>query len=232
MQASQSLEARIAGIEERIATACRAANRPRESVTLVAVSKRHPSSRIREAHSLGLRDFGENYGQEFRDKAAELAALPGVRWHFIGPLQRNKVRYVVGKASLIHTLDSVELAADLERRAAALGMQQAVLLQVNISGEASKSGVDERGLAPLLDAVCALPNLSCHGLMTMPPAQASAAELSRIFDQLRELLGQRRDRAGEHFRLLSMGMSEDFELAIAAGATHIRVGTSLFGERP
>jgi pyridoxal phosphate enzyme (YggS family) len=224
----EKLPTRLEATEARIAQACQAARRPRDSVRLVAVSKRKPVELIREAYRLGQRDFGENYAQELRDKSTELADLDELRWHFIGPLQRNKVRYIVGKVALIHTVADERLIEALEKRAFQLGVTQGILLQLNLSGEQSKSGIDDDSLAGLLKRVRDCEHLVCRGLMTMPPAVEQAADVAPFFARLREL-------AAHHFAghpaELSMGMSHDFEVAIAHGATIVRVGSSIFGAR-
>jgi pyridoxal phosphate enzyme (YggS family) len=202
-------------VRERIALACARAGRDPASVTLVAVSKTQPVERLREAFEAGQRVFGENYAQELRAKAD---ALPGAEWHFIGALQTNKARIVVGRAALIHTCDRLSLARELAKRAAS----QRVLLEVNIGREPQKSGALPEDVPALLDAVRALPTLRCEGLMCIPPA---AGDPRPHFRALRELAG----KLG--LRELSMGMSADYETAIEEGATIVRVGTAIFGAR-
>jgi pyridoxal phosphate enzyme (YggS family) len=202
-------------VRERIALACARAGRDPASVTLVAVSKTQPVERLREAFEAGQRVFGENYAQELRAKAD---ALPGAEWHFIGALQTNKARIVVGRAALIHTCDRLSLARELAKRAAS----QRVLLEVNIGREPQKSGALPQDVPALLDAVRALPTLRCEGLMCIPPA---AGDPRPHFRALRELAG----KLG--LRELSMGMSADYETAIEEGATIVRVGTAIFGAR-
>lgn len=209
--------------------------RLRPGVTLVAVSKRQPSSAIREVYQAGQRDFGENYAQEWRAKAAELADLPGLVWHFIGGLQTNKVKYVLpaprpGAAELpavswVHTVDRLALAEELSRRAAARGGPARVLLEVNVGQEASKSGCAPAEVPRLAEAVLRLPALELRGLMCIPPA---AVDPRPHFARLREL----RDALGLSLPDLSMGMSGDYPVAVEEGATLVRVGTAVFGERP
>ena len=209
-------------VRARVDAACKAAGRAPSDVTLIAVSKTHPASAVREAAAAGATDFGENYAQELAAKRPE---CPDVRWHYIGRLQRNKAKLVAGHVVLVHAVDSVDLAVELGKRA---GGVQPVLIAVNVAGEASKGGVAEADAPALAAAVAKTPNIRLDGLMTMPPPDEDPR---RYFDALRAL----RDRlAGElgPLPVLSMGMSSDFEAAIACGATHVRIGTAIFGERP
>ena len=212
---------RLAEVEERIQGAARRAGRRREEITLVAITKVFPASVIREAHALGLRDFGENYIQEFESKAAELADLAGARFHFVGHLQSNKVRRAVELFQIIQTIDSPKLAA----RIGSTGASVEAMLEVKLGDEASKSGIAPGGLDALIEAVRACPNLHLAGLMTMPPWSESAEDSRPYFRQLRRLAEQ------HGLKALSMGTSYDFETAIEEGATHIRVGSALFGPR-
>ena len=220
---------RLSQIRSRIAAAAHAAGRPPESVRLIAVSKTKPATDIRQAYAAGQRDFGENYVQELALKAAELADLPELRFHFIGHLQRNKVKNVVAHAHMVHTVDSVRLAQELEKRVPQAKAPFAVLVEVNVGGEAQKSGVAPDQVDAVLDAVDAAEALTLRGLMTVPPWSEAPGEARRYFDALASL----RDRVGGRARLpeMSMGMSADLEHAIAAGATYVRVGTAIFGER-
>jgi len=192
-------------------------------VELLVVSKLQPLDAMREAYAAGVRAFGENYAQELRDKAAALTDLSGLRWHAIGPLQTNKARYVARSAHVFHALDRLEVAEELSRRRT--GIPLAVYVEVNVAGESSKSGVAPDALGKLIGAVHALPALELVGLMTMPPL-GPAEEVRPYFRALAAL-------AREH-RLsgLSMGSTQDFETAIEEGATVVRVGTAIFGERP
>jgi pyridoxal phosphate enzyme (YggS family) len=204
-------------------------------VTLVAVSKLQPPTAIREAYRAGQRDFGENYAQEWRDKARQLADLPGLVWHFIGGLQTNKVKYLApasrhGAAAApavgwVHTVDRLELAEELSRRSTARGGTMRVLVEVNVGHEASKSGCRPADLAPLAERMLRLPGLELRGLMCIPPAEGDPRP---HFARLREL----RDGLGLALPDLSMGMSGDYAIAIEEGATLVRVGTAIFGERP
>lgn len=221
----------LLAVRERIARAEAAAGRETGSVRLVAVSKTKPIEAIREAYAAGQRDFGENYAQELAEKAAALADLPGLRWHFIGHLQSNKAKVVAPIAHLVHTIDSPSLARELGKRAKGGGSSSmedklGVLVEVNVGGEAQKHGVAPDGLAALLDAVDAEPRLALRGLMTMPPHDLDSAR--RAFDDLARL----RERFGAtRLPELSMGMSDDLEIAVACGATLVRVGTAIFGSR-
>ena len=218
-----SIAERLAEVRARVAAACARAGRAPESVTLVAVSKLKPAALIREAHAAGQRDFGENYAQELRDKAAELESLEGLRWHAIGPLQTNKVKYVARVAHAFHALDRLEVAQELCRRR--LEAPLPCYVEVNVGAEATKSGVRPEALGPFLEAVRALPGLRVEGLMALPPPTEDEAVARAGFRTLRELARQQ-GLAG-----LSMGTTHDFELAIEEGATLVRVGTALFGER-
>jgi PLP dependent protein len=208
-------------VRERVAAACRTASRDPGEVTIIAVSKMHPATAVLEAAAAGATDFGENYAQELVAKRPE---CPGVRWHFIGRLQRNKAKLVAGQVALVHAVDSVELAAELGKRA---GGVQPVLIAVNVAGEDTKGGVTQAAAPELARAIANTPGVRLDGLMTMPPPDEDPRP---HFDALRAL----RDRlAGElgPLPVLSMGMSGDFEAAIACGATHVRIGTAIFGVR-
>lgn len=222
---------RLDVVRARIDAACAAAGRPRTEVRLVAVSKGHPAEAIREAMTAGLDLFGESYAQELREKARVLGAgSDGTpTWHFIGPLQRNKVKYVTGVASLVHGVDGVDLARDLGRRS--LPGVLPILVQVNVSGEASKHGVAVDAALDLCRACTTLPGIQLAGLMGIA-AWHEDPECSRpAFRTLAELA--RLGRAeGLPLHELSMGMSDDLEVAISEGATLVRIGTALFGERP
>ena len=202
-------------------------------VTLVAVSKTQPAEAVREAYAAGQRHFGENYAQEWRDKAALLADLEGLVWHFIGALQTNKVKYLVGsaeapaapRAAWVHTVDRLALAEELSKRSARRGATTRVLVEVNVGGEASKSGCAPADVPALRDAVARLPALELRGLMCIPPAEGDPRP---HFARLRQL----RDALGGDLPDLSMGMSGDYEAAIAEGSTIVRVGTAIFGARP
>jgi PLP dependent protein len=233
---AESLEAVRTQIDAAVARAARAPG----SVRLIAVSKTKPAGDVREAYAAGQRDFGENYVQEMLAKATELADLPVLRFHLIGHLQRNKVKLALRAATAVHTVDSVRLAEELGKRAAeTLFMRPqlwseemprlGVLVEVNVGGEAQKSGCEPGDLGAVLDAVEASKALRLAGLMTVPPFTEDPAGARPFFDSLVRL----RDEHGGVRRLpeLSMGMSHDVEHAILAGATMVRVGRAIFGER-
>jgi pyridoxal phosphate enzyme (YggS family) len=221
--------AALDAVRARIAAAARRAGRDPAGVALVAVSKTHDAGAVRAAYAHGQRDFGENYVQELSSKAAELADLVDLRWHFIGHLQTNKCRDVVGPASTVQSVDSERLARELGRRAAAAGRVVNILVQVNVAGEAQKSGCAVGELAAVLAAARATAGVALRGLMTVPPAADDPAASRPWFDALRAL----RDAHGGAAALpeLSMGMTHDLEVAVAAGATVVRVGTAIFGAR-
>ena len=218
-----TLAERFAAIEARIAAACQRAGRPRSQVRLVAVSKLHPPEVIRAAFALGQRDFGENYAQELRDKHAALSSLEGIFWHAIGPLQPKNAKYVAKAAHTFHALDRIEVATELSRRRT--GAPLRCLLEVNLAGEASKAGVAPDQVAVLVQQVRALPNLELTGLTAMPPPSEDPQASRPHFGKLKKLA------AGFGLTQLSMGSTQDFEVAIEEGATLVRVGTALFGER-
>ncbi len=216
---------RLAAVEARVSTACEVAGRQRGEVTLVAVSKVHPPAAIAEARAAGHLDFGESYAQELRDKAA---ALPDdVRWHFVGRLQTNKAKYVAPVAVRVHALTEPRQAEALVSRAegAVRGM-----LAVNVGGEASKSGVPAEDVLAVAAALHAVDGFEITGLMTLPPPVDDPEDAAPYFERLAELASAGR-RAGLPLTELSMGMSHDFEVAIRYGATHVRVGTAIFGPR-
>jgi len=218
---SVSVRDRLREVRDRIERACAHSRRETSSVTLIAVTKVFPASIVREAYDAGLREFGENYVQELESKAPEVSDLAGAHFHLIGHLQSNKARKAVELFSVIQTVDSPKLARRLDEA----GRPLDVMLEVKLSQEEAKSGADPAELPALIDAVRATKNLRLAGLMTMPPWSNDAEPSRPYFRRLREL--------GAQFDLpnLSMGMSHDFEVAIEEGATHIRVGTALFGKR-
>ncbi len=224
------LSARLARVRARIEAAiARRGGGP--AVRLIGVSKRQPLAAIDDAAAAGLEDFGESYAQELRDKQ-DAGGGTTWRWHFIGALQRNKVR-LVSRCTLVHTVDRERLLLAIESQAAALGHVQDVLVQVNVAGEAGKAGIAPHALPGLLDRFAELEHVRCRGLMLIPP-QASPERSRSHFRALRRLAEAeaRRARPGVELGELSMGMSADFEVAIEEGATLVRVGTAIFGERP
>jgi pyridoxal phosphate enzyme (YggS family) len=226
----QELEQRYRLIKERIAAAALRVGRDPAQVQLVAVSKTHPASMIAACRSLGQRVFGESYAQEALDKLDALADLD-IEWHFIGRLQTNKAKFCVGRFSLIHGVDSVKLAQTLHKLAQAKNLQQRVLLQVNVGSEPQKSGVSLDQADELVEAVLALPNLSLDGLMCLPPFDLDPEATRPYFKGLSALKQRLETRCALPLTHLSMGMSGDFEQAVEEGATLVRVGSALFGER-
>ena len=221
----------LAAVRGRIAAAAARAGRRADDVTIIAVTKGHPPERVREAAAAGLLDIGESRVQEARQKQAAWPDAP-VRWHLIGHLQRNKARLAVGRFALIHSLDSVRLADALESAAAAAGVVQEVLVEVNVAREPQKSGAMPAEAPDLVARAARLPHLRVRGLMALAPYEAPVEEQHAVFRALREL----RDRLARDSQLgtldqLSMGMSGDFEAAVEEGATLVRLGTILFGER-
>ena len=224
-----ALSARLTEVRSRIAAAAARAGRDPAGVRIVAVTKGHPLAAAREAWAAGLADLGENRVQEALAKM-DAWQEPPVRWHLIGHLQRNKVKQAVGRFTLVHSLDSVRLADALEEVAAARGLVQEVLVEVNVAGEAQKSGCPPGEVQALVERAAALPHLRLKGLMTMAPLTDDAAVQRRTFAGLREL-GLRLAVDGLRLPELSMGMTNDFEAAVEEGATMVRLGTALFGER-
>ena len=226
-----SIRENIERIQARIAAACARIGRDSAEVRLVAVSKTKPAALIEQAAAAGQRLFGENYVQEFVDKAEAVRAP--VEWHFIGALQSNKVKYLRGKVAMIHSLDRLSLAEEINRQWAKLDRPVDVLLEVNLGDETSKAGTDEDQAIDLVRQVAELPFLRLCGLMALPPWLDDPEEVRPYFRRLRELA--RRIEAlkipGVTMAELSMGMSNDFEVAVEEGATLVRVGTAIFGER-
>jgi len=230
-----SIPENIAAVRERIAEAARRAGRNPEEIALMAVSKTHAPQRIREAHAAGLCLFGENRVQEFAGKAPALADLAGAEWHMIGHLQTNKAAKAAELFSGVDSVDSVKLAEKLDAAARSLGKKLRVLVEVNVGGEAAKSGValGSRELEELLLAAPRLEALEFRGLMTVPPYTDDPEQARPYFRKLRELRDviAARKLPAIDMSTLSMGMSHDFAIAIEEGSTCVRVGTSIFGER-
>ena len=222
---------RLKNVEEEIRKACEKAGRRREEVTLIAVSKTNPAEAVREAYAAGQLDFGENKAQEMVAKKAECP--DEVRWHFIGNLQKNKVKYVVGNAVMIHSVSSVPLAAEIERIAAKKGLTVSVLAEVNIADEATKHGIGRAEAVELVKAMGEMPHLSVKGLMCIAPPVDDPEENRPYFAAMRKLLDEinAMDLPGVQLKELSMGMSGDYAVAVEEGATFVRVGTALFGAR-
>jgi hypothetical protein len=221
----------LAEVREEIAAAARAAGRNPAEVTLVAVSKTCPAEAVAAAHAAGQISFGESYVQEALPKLDALARLP-LDWHFIGRLQSNKVKYLAGRFSLVHSIDSPKLAQALHKRLAVDSAPvQDVLIQANLAGEAQKAGVAAEELTRLAEEVAGLATLRLRGLMLLPPL-GDAEQNRGFFAGLRQTRDRLEVRLGMTLPVLSMGMSDDFPVAIAEGATHVRVGTRIFGARP
>jgi PLP dependent protein len=222
-----SVATALAGVHERIARAAAACGRDPGAIKLVAVSKTAPPEKVREAYAAGQRAFGESYAQELDAKANALSDLPDLEWHFIGHLQTNKAKVVARSAHVVHTVDSEALARELGRRAGAAGRTLAAMIEVNVGGEPQKHGAAPGDIEEVARAIEAQPALVLRGLMTVPPEDPALARRAL------ETLASLRSLHGGPARLaeLSMGMSADLEIALAAGATVVRVGTAIFGAR-
>ncbi len=211
--------------------ACERAGRPESEVTLIAVSKTKPLELVREAYAAGARDFGENKVQDLLDR---IDALPSdIRWHMIGHLQRNKVKYIVGKVAMIHSVDSLRLAEEISRESEKRQVKTDILIEVNVAGEESKFGVSVSETVSLVEEISKLPAIQIRGLMTIAPFVENAEENRQIFRKLKQLSV---DIEGKNIdnvcmTVLSMGMTGDYPVAIEEGATCVRVGTGIFGER-
>jgi len=224
------LASNLASVRERIAAAERRSGRPAGSVTLVGVVKTLPAEAIAAAVALGLTDLGENRVQE-AESHQRTVARGAARWHMIGHLQRNKAGKALELFDVVHGVDGTELAVALDRRALEAGRKLAVLIEVNVSGEASKFGIAPEGAAALAEVVAPLANLQLRGLMTVGAPVARPEDARPGFARLRELRDETAQRLGQPLPELSMGMSGDYEIAVEEGATLVRVGTALFGAR-
>lgn len=218
-------------VEEQIKKACEKAGRNREEVTLIAVSKTKPVTLIEEVIDCGIREFGENKVQEIMDKY-ETVKTP-VNWHMIGHLQRNKVKYIVDKVCLIHSVDSYRLAAMIDQEAAKKGVNCDILIEVNIAKEDTKYGVMEEEVLPLVEQISKLSNIRIKGLMTIAPFVENSEKNRVHFRNLRNLYVDIKTKNIDNvdMKILSMGMTNDYEVAIEEGATMVRVGTGIFGQR-
>lgn len=225
------IPARVAKIRDRIERACRRSGRPTESVTLVAVSKTRTVEEIRAAVEAGITDVGENRVQEAEAKAPELADAP-LHWHLVGHLQKNKAKKAVEIFDVIHSVDSFELGQRIDRLAEDQGKRQRVLVQVDLAQEATKHGLPEESLNETLGSLRELRHVSVDGLMVLPPYYEETEDVRPFFRRLRELGERAREDGFLDSVELSMGMSHDFEVAVEEGATLVRVGTAIFGERP
>lgn len=225
------LKENLEQVEARIQKACDRAGRDRGEVTLIAVSKTKPAETLREAYDLGVRVFGENKVQELVDK---YEALPDdISWHMIGHLQRNKVKYVIDKAELIHSVDSLRLAETIEKEAKKHNITANILIEVNVAREESKFGVTPEELDEIVEKIAGFPHLNVKGLMTIAPNVENPEENRAVFARLRKLSVDIASKNVDNMNMsiLSMGMTNDYEIAIEEGATMVRVGTGIFGER-
>ena len=227
-----SIAENIAIVKEKIARAAEAAGRDPEDVLLIGATKMNDAARVREAIAAGLPACGENRVQELQEKNA-VGAYEGARLHFIGTLQKNKAKYLVGTVELIHSVDSVPLMAEISRQALKRGLRQDILLEVNTGGEASKSGMRPEALPETLAAAAEYPGIFVRGLMTIPPICRAPEDNLPYFDLLRQLFIDNGEKKYDNVRMdfMSMGMSGDYEAAIACGANIVRVGTAIFGRR-
>lgn len=228
---STTIRDNIQQVQERIAAACDRCGRSAEDVTLVVVSKTVDVARIEEALAAGIRQFGENRVQEAVPKIDALYAHADVTWHMIGHLQSNKVKRAVEYFQMIHSVDSLERAQDIDKRAAEQGRVTPILFEVNVSGEGSKFGLSPDDVSAVVEAASRFEHVTVTGLMTMAPFVADPEEARPIFRALRELLLRCQDAGFPQMTGLSMGMTNDFEVAVEEGATLVRVGSAIFGSR-
>ena len=226
-----SLKENLEEVRNNILEAAARSHRNPEDITLIAVSKTKPVEMIREVYDLGVRDFGENKVQELVEKYDKLP--DDIRWHLIGHLQTNKVKYIIDKVFLIHSVDSVKLAKEISKEAVKHGISVNILIEVNVSGEESKFGVSPDELIVTVEEIAALPAINIRGLMTVAPYVVDSEQNREIFTQIMKLtvdiMQKNIDNVNVDF--ISMGMSGDYTVAIEEGATYVRVGTSIFGER-
>lgn len=225
------LRENLQAVEQTIENACRKSGRKHEAVTLIAVSKTKPLSMLLEAYEAGARDFGENKVQELVDKIPEMPS--DIRWHMIGHLQRNKVKYIVDKVYMIHSVDSLRLAEEISREALKKNVTVKILIEVNVAGEESKFGTTVSETAALAENIAKLPAVQIEGLMTIAPFAKNPEDNRVYFQKLRQLSVDiaRRNIDNVNMKILSMGMTGDYSVAVEEGATCVRVGTGIFGER-
>ncbi len=234
---SEDLKNRIAdnilSVERSIEDAIAESGREKGSVTLIGVTKVFPVEYAEAAAISGLKDLGENRVQELVPKIERFSALDiDVNWHLIGTLQKNKVKYIIGKTSLIHSVNSVELAEEISKRSVSNNVTTAILLQANVSGEESKHGFAPHELKPAIDKIMSLPGVNIRGLMTMAPIETYEGQAREVFAKTRVIFEELKSYTGiEDWNVLSMGMSQDYRSAICEGSTHIRIGTAIFGDR-
>ena len=225
-----SIAKNLERVREQITQAAAKAGRPVNEIELVAITKKHPAEKVREAVEAGHALFGESRIQEARTKIPELPS--NLRWHFVGHLQKNKIRHALPLFELFHGVDSLALAQEMERIAAEEGEHPRVLLEVNVAGEGSKFGFKTETLRAEIGSLLALPRLSIEGLMCIPPLTEEAEASRKFFVRLRDLRNSIEKEFDVKFPHLSMGMTQDFWIAVEEGATLVRVGTAIFGERP
>lgn len=225
------LKENLLKVQENIRIACEKAGRDMSEVTLIAVSKTKPVSMLKEVYDAGIRQFGENKVQELTEKEEQLPK--DIRWHMIGHLQRNKVKYIIGKTALIHSVDSLRLAEEISRQSTKQQVISDILVEVNIAGEESKFGISNQEAIALVSEIAALPGIHIRGLMTIAPFVSNGEENRAYFRKMKELsvdiMKQNIDNV--NMDILSMGMTGDYTVAIEEGSTMVRVGTGIFGER-
>lgn len=222
----------IKAVEEQITAACEKSGREQKDVTLIAVSKTKPVELLQEAYDCGCRDFGENKVQELVDK---YEALPkDIRWHMIGHLQRNKVKYIVGKVYMIHSVDSLRLAEEISKEAVKKHVEVPILIEVNVANEDTKFGTTCEEVLPLIREIAKLPNILIKGLMTIAPYVEDEEENRCYFQKLKKISVDIMEKNVDnvYMETLSMGMTGDYRTAVSEGATYVRVGTGIFGQRP
>ena len=224
---------KIMAVQTSIDEALAACGREKGSVTLIGVTKVFPVEYAEAAAMCGLKDLGENRVQELVPKVERFSSLGiDVNWHLIGTLQKNKVKYIIGKTDLIHSVNSVELAEEISKRSESNNVTTSILLQANVSGEESKHGFAPHELKPAIDKIMALPCIQIKGLMTMAPIETYEGQAREVFAKTRVIFEDLKTYTGlESFNVLSMGMSQDYKSAIYEGSTHIRIGTAIFGDR-
>ncbi|KRQ86562.1 hypothetical protein ABG79_01545 [Caloramator mitchellensis] len=224
------IEQNIAYILERIEKAANRAGRNKDEIILVAVSKTHPIESILKAKECGINIFGENKAQELIQK---YPLIDDVKWHFIGHLQKNKVKYIIDKVDMIHSLDSIELAKEIDKRAEKNQIKMRVLIEINIGKEDSKSGIYEEEIYSFMEELTKYKNLIVSGIMTIPPLNIDSDKTREYFRRMRQIFDEIKNLKYDNFdiKYISMGMTDDFEIAIEEGANIIRIGTGIFGKR-
>lgn len=233
-QSTETIADRIQKIREHIQAAAQRVGRDPSSIRLIAASKTVPAKRVMQAYEAGIRDFGENRLQEAQEKMGQIGQPEGLVWHFIGRMQRRKLKAIVGNFTMLHSVENLEQAQNIDALAAQRGIQQPILLEVNIGGETSKGGFPTTDLQKNLPQLDRLPNLAIQGLMTIPPATSDPEGARPYFTELASLKANlsRSSWGRIHLKELSMGMSHDYEVAVEEGATLVRIGSAIFGPRP